>query len=86
MLLMENVDHLLEQVFAEQPLCARPRAGYQEDRGTLVHTFVYLSANYLLTTWCMSASGPGGRDTERNEIGLMFLGNLQSFGGKQRNK
>lgn len=86
MLLMENVDHLLEQIFAEQPLCAKRCAGYQEDRGTLVYTFVYLSADYLLTTWCMSASGPGGEDTERSKIGLMFLGNLQSFRGKQRKK
>lgn len=86
MLLLENVYHLLEQKIAEQPVCARPRAGYQEDRSALVHAFVYLSANYLLTTWCMSASRPGGGDTERNEIRVIFLGNSRSFGGKQRSR
>lgn len=86
MLLVENVDHLLEQVFVEQPLCARPCAGYQEGGGALVHVFGYLSANYLLTSWCMLASGPGGGNTERNKIRLMFLVNSRSFGGKQRIK
>lgn len=75
MLLAENVDYLLEQIFAERPLCSRPWAGHREDRGALVHTFVYLFANDWLITWCMSASGPGGGDTEKNEIRLIFLGN-----------
>ena len=46
MLLVENVDHPLEQIFVEQPLCARPCAGYQEGGGggALVHVFGYLSA------------------------------------------
>ena len=48
--------------------------------------YLLLLVIYLLTSWCMLASGPGGGDTERTKIRLMCLVNSWSFGGKQRIK